>query len=130
VTQEDGIFRVFVDQNIATTWGHYDLLIEPPSSARAPDLVVSEFPIPRNGTLDAAAVGDVQIPDPAFVHGRITGPDGKSVEDAELKLYLVSTQLTLCSEVLHAPSSCPIPAQLQARNTSDDEGTVRLALPR
>jgi len=72
----------------------------------------------------------ITLPDAAYVHGRITGPDGASVENAELKLYLVPTELSLCSEVAHAPASCPIPAQLQDRNTSDAMGTVRLALPR
>ncbi|HMG56452.1 MAG TPA: hypothetical protein VK601_23290, partial [Kofleriaceae bacterium] len=130
VTLSTGEFRVWVDQNIAQTWGHYDLLIEPPTGAQAPDLTVSEFEIVRNASLDAVTVGDVVLPQASYVHGRITGPDGRSVEDAELKLYRLSTQLTLCSEVAHAPASCPIPAQLQARNTSDSEGTVRLALPR
>ncbi|HMG20700.1 MAG TPA: hypothetical protein VK607_05260 [Kofleriaceae bacterium] len=130
VTLPTGDFRVWVDQNIAQTWGHYDLLIEPPTGAQAPDLTVSEFEIVRNASLDAVTVGDVVLPQASYVHGRITGPDGRSVEDAELKLYRLSTQLTLCSEVAHAPASCPIPAQLQARNTSDSDGTVRLALPR
>jgi hypothetical protein len=80
--------------------------------------------------VDAIPLGEVTLPDAAYVHGRITGPDGEPVENAELKLYLVSTELVLCSEVAHAPASCPIPALLQGRNTSDSKGTVRLALPR
>jgi hypothetical protein len=73
---------------------------------------------------------DINLPDAAFIHGRVAAPDGRAVEGAEVRVYEVSTQLTLCSEVEHAPASCPIPAALQARNTSDAEGTVRLALPR
>lgn len=130
VTFDDGNFLLWVDPNVAQVWGHYDLLIEPPTGARAPSYVLADYEIPKFGTLDAVTINDIQLPDAAFVHGRITGPDGQSVEDAELKLYLVSTQLTLCSEVAHAPASCPIPALLQARNTSDSEGTVRLVLPR
>jgi hypothetical protein len=42
----------------------------------------------------------------------------------------VANEVRLCSEVAHAPASCPIPAQLQGRNTSDPAGMVRLALPR
>jgi len=73
---------------------------------------------------------DINLPDAAFIHGRVAAPDGRAVEGAEVRVYEVSTQLTLCSQVEHAPASCPIPAALQARNTSGAEGTVRLALPR
>jgi hypothetical protein len=131
-TFDDGVFVLSVDlavPNVAQSWSDYDLLIEPPTGSGAPT-VRSEFPLPRASALDAATVPDITLPDAAHVHGRITGPDGKSVENAELKLYLVSTQLALCSEVAHAPASCPIPAQLLSRNTSDSEGTVRLVLPR
>ncbi|TMQ11583.1 MAG: hypothetical protein E6J90_34200 [Deltaproteobacteria bacterium] len=132
ITEPDGTYVVWVDPNVPNvpeSWGFYDLLIEPATSARMPTHVMPEVSL-RGGPPDAVTVPDIRLPSPAFVHGRITGPNGKSVEGAELKLYLVSTQLTLCSEVAHAPPSCPIPAQLQARNTSDGEGTVRLILPR
>jgi protocatechuate 3,4-dioxygenase beta subunit len=132
VTAESGEFVLWVDlavPGVSESWGDYDLLIEPPTSSGAPT-IRSEFAIPRSSALEATTVPDIVLPDAAHVHGRITGADGKSVEDAELKLYQVSTQLTLCSEVPHAPASCPIPAQLRARNTSDSEGTVRLLLPR
>lgn len=142
-TPTDGAdFVLKVDPNVAQIWGYYDLVIEPAAGTRAPSFVVPEFPIPRNPALDpvtityptpppaeASAAPGIYLPEAAFIHGRITGPDGRVVEGAELKVYEVSTQLTLCSEVAHAPASCPIPAALQARNTSDAEGTVRLALP-
>jgi hypothetical protein len=125
-----GQFVVWVDANIAQIWGDYDLVFEPPATSQAPTYIKTEVEIPRDGTLDSVTLEDTVLPDAAFVHGRITGPDGQAVDNAELKLYVVSTELKLCSEVAHAPSSCPIPAQLQGRDTSDPEGTVRLALPR
>jgi hypothetical protein len=133
VTTSDGQFVVWVDANIAQTWGDYDLVLEPAASSRAPTYVKTDVEVPRDGTLDSVALDDHVLPDlpaPAFVHGRLTGPDGQPVANAELKLYLVSTELKLCSEVAHAPASCPIPAQLQGRDTSDAQGIVRLALPR
>jgi hypothetical protein len=136
-TKDGGEFLLWVDPNVAQIWGYYDLVIEPAASTRAPGFVVPEFAIPRNPTLDAVTVGypgatdaSIQLPESSFIHGRVTGPDGMPVEGAEAKVYEVSTQLALCSEVAHAPASCPIPAALQARNTSDDDGTVRLTLPR
>jgi hypothetical protein len=128
--QDNGSFTLWVDPNIADIYGHYDLVFEPPVDSRAPTFVLADYAIEKFGSLKVADVSTVQVPDPAFVHGRITGPDGESVEDAELKVYVVQTQLTLCSQVQHAPASCPIPAQLRSRNTSDNDGTVRLLLPR
>ena len=136
VTLATGEFVVWVDAAIAQVWGNYDLLIEPPATAQAPTYTKTDVDIRRDGTLspdgapDSVSLDKITLPDAAYVHGQITGPYGASVENAELKLYLVSTELSLCSEVAHAPASCPIPAQLQDRNTSDAMGTVRLALPR
>jgi hypothetical protein len=121
---------VWVDANIAQIWGDYDLVFEPPATSRAPTYIKTEVQVPRDGTLDSVTLDNIVLPDAAFVHGLVTGPDGQAVPSSELKLYLVSSAPQLCSEVLHAPASCPIPAQLQGRDTSDAEGTVRLALPR
>jgi hypothetical protein len=130
VTLPTGEFVVWVDPSIAQVWGNYDLLIEPPTTAQAPTYIKTEVDTRYSNAADAVPVGEITLPDAAFVHGRVTGPAGEPVENAELKVYLVSTELALCSEVAHAPMSCPIPAQLQGRNTSDAKGTVRLALPR
>jgi hypothetical protein len=133
VTDSHGGFVVWVDANIADTWGDYDLVFEPPATARAPTYIKREVPVPRDGTLDSVTLDDSMLPDlpeAAFARGQILGPGDQPVASAEIKLYLVSSELGLCSEVAHAPASCPIPAQLQGRDTSDSEGKVRLALPR
>jgi hypothetical protein len=129
-TLNTGEFVVWVDANVAQVWGHYDLLIEPPPTARAPTYLKSEIEIPRDGTLDAVSLGEITLPDAAFVHGRVTTPTGDWLDSAELKLYQVSLTLALCTEVAHAPASCPIPAQLRGRGTSDTDGIVRMTLPR
>lgn len=140
-TPSGGDFVLRVDPIVAQTSGFYDLAIEPAAGTRAPSFVVPQFPIPQTTALapvtitypfhlaDGMAPG-IYLPDAAFIHGRVASPDGRAVEGAEVRVYAISTQLNLCSEVEHAPASCPIPAALQARNTSDAEGTVRLALPR
>ncbi|HEU4733690.1 MAG TPA: hypothetical protein VFT22_37610, partial [Kofleriaceae bacterium] len=132
VTENDGGFSLWVDANVAQVWGDYDLVFEPPTTSQAATyLRQTDAALPRDSTVESVTLADIQLPETAFVHGRIaTGPDGESVEGAELKLYRVTTDLNLCSEVAHAPASCPIPAQLQGRNTSDSAGMVRLALPR
>jgi hypothetical protein len=136
-----GDFVLRVDPIVEQILGYYDFAIEPAAGTRAPSFVVREFPIPQTTALApvtitypfqlaAGMAPDIYLPDAAFIHGRVAAPDGQAVEGAEVRVYEVSTQLTLCSEVDHAPASCPIPAALQARNTSDAAGTVRLALPR
>jgi len=127
---DTGEFAVSVDASVAGISGHYDLLIEPPAETRAPTYLKTEVEIPRDGPLDAVAVGEITLPDAAYVHGRIAAPDGASVDGAELKLYVLNTGANLCSEVAHAPTSCPIPALLQGRGTSNALGTVNVALPR
>jgi hypothetical protein len=130
VTTDDGAFVLWVDPSVAQVPSSYDLLIEPSGKAQAASVVKSEIATRFDVALDAASLGDVQLPDAAFVHGRIVGPDGTEVSGAELKLFRVNTVFALCTEVSHAPSSCPIPAVLQGRGTSDAAGTVRVALPR
>jgi len=125
----DGAFSLWVDRSIAQVYGRYDLVIEPPASLRVPAYVVTEIGVPESGTASSSML-DITLPGASFVHGQITGPAGDPVEGAELKLYLVTTELALCTQVRHAPAGCPIPAQIEARNNSDSEGTVRLALPR
>jgi len=130
VTLPTGEFILWVDPSVAQIWGHYDLVFEPPSTMRAPSFLKPDFAIPQVATFDTLDLDKVAMPDAAYVHGRITGPDGVPVPDAELKLYEISTEVNLCSEVAHAPTSCPIPAQLQGRNAASNDGAVQLALPR
>ena len=62
---------------------------------------------------------------------RITTPGGAPVEGAELKLFRVTTNNELCTQVSNAPrGNCQIPASLLGRGASDNEGTVRFTLPR
>jgi hypothetical protein len=130
VTLDTGEFVVWVDANVAQVWGHYDLLIEPPPGVRAPTYLKNEFELPRDNTLAAVSLSEIILPEAAFIHGRITAPNGDWLDKAELKLYQASAPQELCAEVAHAPLSCPIPAQLQGRGTSDPDGIVRLTLPR
>jgi hypothetical protein len=129
VTPETGEFVLWVDAIVDQIWGNYDLMIEPPTTTSAPTYIASVV-IPRVATLDAFSVGPLTLPDAAYVHGQIDDSAGVPLEGAELKLYLAATPGSLCSEVAHAPASCPIPARLQGRNTSDTKGAVRLVLPR
>ncbi len=130
LTPATGEFVLFVDRTVGDVWGHYDLVFEPSATTRAPAFVLPEVEIPRDDRDEIELEDTVRLPDAAFVRGVVTDPDGEQVEAAELKVFRISTSLTLCGQVKNAPTSCPIPAQLLGRGGSDGDGVVRLALPR
>ncbi|HEY0190793.1 MAG TPA: hypothetical protein VGC42_06690 [Kofleriaceae bacterium] len=128
-TDSAGGFTVQVDAILDGTWGSYDLVIEPPTGSDAPTFV-RPVDIVRNAAIDTMPLGVIPLPPPARVHGTIVAPDGEPIPAAEIKLFYVQTQLDLCTELLHAPAVCTIPATLLGRGTSDDAGLFRVALPR
>ncbi len=124
-----GAFVLWVDPTVAGTWGHYDLVFEPAFKSRAPTWVEPDIEIPRTD-VDSVLLPEVRLPDAAFVHGMVSDGYGAPILESEVKIFRLDTSLALCSEVSHAPASCPIPAVLQGRGASDDNGLVRLTLPR
>lgn len=129
VTPETGEFVIFVDGAMAGTWGFYDLVYEPTAKSRAPGWIES-VEIPHDNALDTLTLPSTALPDAAFVRGEIVDPHGEVVEGADVKLFRVETSTSLCTMVAHEPEGCPIPARIVGRGTSDDDGTVRLTLPR
>jgi hypothetical protein len=130
VTPESGDFVLWVDPYVASTWAHYDVSFEPPSGADVPSWTLPDIEIPRDQNVSSIPLDTLVSPDAAFVHGRITDSLGSPVEGAELRIYQVVTDSTLCNQVTNAPDQCVIPAQLQGHGTSDMDGIVRLTLPR
>jgi len=128
-TPASGDFVVWVDPYLAGVWGHYDLSIEPASGADSPLWTVPDIEIPRAGQ-PVVSLGDVTIPDAANIHGRITDPTGNPVEGGELRVFSISADHSLCTQVSYPPGDCVIPAQLVGHGTSDASGVVRLTLPR
>jgi hypothetical protein len=128
-TPESGDFVVWVDPYLAGVWGHYDLSIEPASGADSPLWTVSDIEIPRAGQ-PVLPLGDVSVPDAANIHGRLTDPSGTPVEGGELRVFSLTADTSLCTQVSYPPSGCAIPAQLVGHGTSDAQGVVRLTLPR
>ena len=128
-TGSDGSFTMTVDAEIASTWGSYDLAIDPPAGSDQP-AYVQQIDVVRNAAVDTLSVGTIQLPAPARIHGTIVGADHKPIKDAEIKVYYVQTQQDLCTQFMNAPKPCTIPASLLGRNTSADTGVFRVSLPR
>lgn len=137
-TNDKGEFVVFVDHSFdnvlpgqaGTVWGHYDLTFEPASKVFAPTWTREDIELPRDADVGSLPVGIMQLPDSAHVRGIVFDGAGARLEGAEVKLFRVQTDLSLCSETRNEPADCPIPALLMGRGAADDEGIVRLTLPR
>jgi hypothetical protein len=130
VTPDTGDFILWVDPFVADIWGHYDVSFEPATGIAAPSWTEPDVEIPRIQNLTSQSLGSVTIPDAANVHGQLTDQTGGPVSGGELRIFGVTTDLGVCSQVAYPPANCSIPAQLLAHGTSDDLGTVRLRLPR
>jgi hypothetical protein len=130
VTPDTGDFVLWVDPYVADTWGHYDMSFEPATGVAAPSWTYAGIEIPRIQNLTTESLGSLVTPDAAYVHGELTDGTGSPVVGGELRIFGVTTDLSLCGVVAHPPTNCSIPAQLLGHSTSDDQGVVRLTLPR
>lgn len=134
VTPNTGEFVVWVDPFMTDVWGFYDIAFEPPTTSEslnyAPSWTLGSIEIPRDVTQTTVTLPEIRLPDAAHVHGRVTDAAGNAIDDAELKIFRIDTSLELCSEVRYEPKSCPIPALLLGRGTTDDAGMARLTLAR
>ncbi|MFN0248947.1 MAG: hypothetical protein ACKV2T_18805 [Kofleriaceae bacterium] len=134
VTNNDGIFSLFVDPTIDEIWGYYDLNLDPARSTgfleRAPTWVKAEIEIPRDAH-EQVSLGDIPLPDAAFVHGLVVDHDGNTVKDAEVKVFRKNSYAEMvCDSVRNAPKPCPTPALLLGRDAASATGMVELTLPR
>jgi len=137
-TSHNGEFVMFVDHALpdgsgapgATVWGSYDLTFEPTMKSRMPLWMKTGFELPRDDAQSTAALGAMYLPDAAYVRGVIFDGENARVEGAEVKLYRVQDDSSLCMETRFEPMSCPIPPLLLGRAISDDDGVARLTLPR
>ncbi len=130
VTPDDGGFVVSVDPFIGDVWGTYDLALEPPTGSQSPNWTIADFQLPRIPNQTSLTVEQVVVPAPAYIHGRIADSGDGDVQGGELRIFQIITDLSLCDQVAHPPSTCVIPAQLMGHGTSDDHGIVRLTVPR
>jgi hypothetical protein len=135
ITPDTGDFVVFVDPQIGDVWATYDLAFEPATSSHAPNLVKTQIDIPRDAGRTDDDLGTIQIPEAAFIHGRIVDHSTNPVEGGEVRvfatpIYMNPNNADLCIQTMHVPPGCPIPAVLLGHGTSDGLGIVRLTLPR
>lgn len=130
VTADAGDFVVYVDLAIDGVWGHYDLSFDAPAGTSLASFTLLDVELPRVGTLATLSLPDTRLPDSARLHGTVVDPNHVGVSGSELRIFQLAADSSLCGQVLYPPANCVIPAQLIGHATSDDTGTLQLALPR
>ena len=129
-TSTAGEFALWVDPAVASAWGHYDLFFETPEGSRAPNWSVPDYEIPRDPELTDLSLGTVALPDAAYLHGKIVDGNGVIVEGSLLRVFQLSTNDSVCREVLNAPEECEGDAKAMGQGEADENGIVRFNLPR
>ncbi len=125
-TDDNGEFVLWVDPPLITA-STYDLSFEPADNASEPRWSVTQAVTPAVRTT-SMNIGTFIAPDAAHVHGRITDPTGRALSGGELRIFRQGTAHP-CS-VGNSNATCLSPATLIGRATADDDGIVRLTLPR
>ncbi len=132
-TDDNGVFTLWLDPSVIGLAAFYDLAIVPPAGAATPrwslrDLAIDDLanqpPPGTDGSLD------LWLPPPSFARGPIHAPDGSSVADAEVWLYELPADNSLCADLpLPAGQDCTVPAQLRGLWHSRKSGVVWMVLP-
>lgn len=122
-TSKTGEFVVYADQLIAGVPARYSLTFQPPESAFEPTWThIDEVAIAMGADANAVNVGDIFAVEPANVHGRIVNPGGRPVAKARVLIYKLDDTCLA--------QGCSSTAQLIGRGVADDDGVVRIALPK
>jgi hypothetical protein len=126
-TSKDGRFSIWVDPEVVSVQAGYVLEFVPPADSLQPLWTSSGetrvAPDPSGGQ----GLGDIWLPDPAYVRGTVATSGRDPVPGAEIRLYEAGDDATACAE---AQIKCVAPAILRAQGTTNDQGGVRLVLPR
>lgn len=130
ITPESGDFNVWVDPALADAWGGYDLMFQTPKGSASPNWVIPDIEIPRMASQMAVQLGDVSIPDAAYIRAKVVDLAGNPVEGTALRIYQLPTDNLLCTQASHAPNDCDIDARVLGDGESDQRGIVRLDLAR
>jgi hypothetical protein len=113
-SDEQGEFVIFVDPPFVNGTA-YDLVFEPSETSEQPTWTVDQAVIPVSRSSSMAA-GPFSAPEPARIHGRVTDSAGRPMSGGELRIL--------------RPGSDDIGARLLGRGVADENGIVRLTLPR
>lgn len=123
-TSKDGEFALWADQFLAGLPVRYSFTFQPPADELSPTWTSSrELAMPAAGT-PSVDIGELVTPEASNVHGRISNPRGRPVAKGRVLIY------RLDSTCMSAQASCDGTATLLGRGVADDDGVVRISLPK
>ena len=117
-----GEFKLWVDPDLAGTELRYDLVVEPSVGTWAPRWT---FP---DRTIEDGDTFDLWLPPAAHVRGRVEAPGGLPVPDTVVSVYQVAPESPPCQQA--AGGTYMGGLELRAIGVSDEDGVVRVILPR
>jgi hypothetical protein len=123
-TQPDGAFTLWVDPGSEFLAARYDLVMVPPDFALVPRFTVRGVSGGEDIELET-----IVAPDGADVRGQVTDLAFLEVPAAEVTIYAAADDYGACIAP-NAPEDCQPPATRLAVGQADDDGIVRLVLPR
>lgn len=125
-TSKNGEFVMWADQLIAGAPVRYTLTLQPPADELAPTWTASQdLAMPALEGVPLVDIGELRTPEAANVHGRISNPGGRPVAKGQLLIYRLDST---CRE--SPPASCASTATLLGRGVADEDGVVRISLPK
>ncbi len=122
-TSKNGEFVVLADPVIAGSPARYSLSFQPPENQFIPSWTHPvEVAIPTGVGESSVDIGEVLTVEAANVHGRIINPGGRPVAKALVVIYKLDASCVT--------AGCSGTAQVIGRGVADEDGMVRIALPK
>jgi hypothetical protein len=124
-TSKTGEFVVWADPSFAAVPARYSLTFQPPEGQFQPTWTdATEIMIPSDDGIRNVDAGEIRSPEASHVHGLITNPGGRPVANGQLLIY------RLDGNCAAEAAGCNSTAQLIGRGVADDDGIVRITLPK
>ena len=127
-TDEDGLFLVWDDRELAGEAATYDVDVSPaPFSSDAPSWTFEDIGVPAEG--ESVDLGQLVLPEASYARGLVRDRRDRPVIGAEVRIYQLGAD-DYCTRVLDiGDADCVPPAHLRGIWASDDSGAVKVVLP-
>lgn len=121
-TSKNGEFVAWADPMIAGVPARYSLSFQPPEGQFHPSWThYEEVSTPSEPGIDSVDIGTIFSVEPSNVRGRVVNPSGRPVPKAIVVIYKLDYSCL---------SGCSGTAEVLGRGVADDDGMVRISLPK
>lgn len=131
VTDQSGGFVLWLEESLLGTPATYDLSMQP-TDRLTPPWILREIDTSQRDQSGSVHLGTTTLPRAAYVRGVVLSPAKEPVADAEVRLYELAEDQTLCATTDWPGErgvECLVPAQYQGPTRSSTDGRVTLVLP-